>query len=191
MTLVTISGRVFDYNNITKDSIYIPDIIHSLTGLGRFNGHSTRIYTVGEHTLMCLIMAEKLGFSNRMKLLTFIHDFTEGYCSDCPAPLKALLPEFQHIEGKIEMAIYEHLGIEQPTEAEYRLIKRIDLTMLVIEMRDLTLHTYENFINEYTYTSMLEDEEMKLDNELWDRDLLKESLHSCFEDLMDKVKEGK
>jgi len=30
-----------------------------------------------------------------------------------------------------------------------------------------------------------------LDNELWDRALLKESLHSCFEDLMEKVKEGK
>lgn len=186
--LVTISGRSFDYKNITKDSIYIPDVIHSLTGIGRFNGHSTRIYTVGEHTLMCLIMAEKLGFSNRMKLLVFLHDFTEGYCGDCPAPLKYLLPQFQEVEANIETAIYEHLDIEPPTEEEYNLIKRIDLTMLAIEMRDLTKHDWESFVGEHTYTRMLEDNEMKLDNELWDRDLLKEGLTACLKDLMEKLK---
>ena len=141
--LVTYTGKKFDYNNITKDSIDVKDIAHSLSHLNRFVGHSSRPYSVAEHILWCLHMSQKLGHSTRMQLLTLIHDFEEAYTGDCPTPLKVLLPEFKTIAKKVENAIYEHIGIEPPTEEEKHLIKQIDLTMLAIEMRDLTLHAYD------------------------------------------------
>lgn len=156
--LTTYTGRNFDYNNITKESINIEDIFLSLPRLNRFVGHSSRAYSVGEHTYFCLMMAKKLGYTQREQFLTFIHDFTEAYVGDCPSPLKRLIPDYSLIESKVELAICEYLNIEPPTEEEYLKVKRIDMTMLVIEMRDLTLHDYSSFVNEYTHTEMLEDE---------------------------------
>ncbi|AYP68286.1 hypothetical protein PQE75_gp193 [Bacillus phage vB_BcoS-136] len=189
--LVTYSGLHFDYNNITKESINVDDIIHSLVGINRFNGHSSRPYSVGEHTFYCLLMAEKLGLSARERLLVFIHDFTEAYVGDCPAPLKHLLPTFQEIEARVETAIYEHLGIEPPTEEEYTMIKGIDLTMLVIEMKDLTLHEWVNFINEYTHIGFLKDSDFDLNVLNIDRSYLIHTLKSLLNHLLEEVENEK
>jgi len=162
--LVTYTGRKFDYNNITKDSVDVQDIAHSLSHLNRFVGHSSRPYSVGEHTLHCYNMAKNLNYPTRLQLLTLIHDFEEAYTGDCPTPLKVLLPEFKTIAKKVENAIYEHIGIEPPTEEEKYLIKRIDLTMLAFEMRDLTLHEYAEFIDEHTHMEFLYDRNFALKN---------------------------
>lgn len=167
--LVTYTGKIFDYNNITKESICVDDIAHSLSHINRFVGHSSRPYSVGEHVLWCQSMANDLGYSARLKLLTLIHDFEEAYTGDCPTPLKVLLPEFSVIAKKVENAIYEHIGIKPPTPEEKYLIKRIDLTMLAIEMRDLTLHTYEEFIDEHTHTEFLVNDSFDLHNEDYSR----------------------
>ncbi|MGD1416536.1 hypothetical protein [Bacillus stercoris] len=157
MSLVTYRGTKFSYENPTPEMIDIFDILRSLPRLNRFVGHSKRAYSVGEHSLLCYQMADKLGYSPREKLLTLIHDFTEAYVGDCPAPLKALLPDFAIIEKRVEEAIYSHFNIKPPTEEEHRKVKRIDLTMLVIEMRDLTNHEWKSFINEHTYEEMLSE----------------------------------
>lgn len=105
---------------------------------------------------------KKLGYSNRECLLTLIHDFTEAYVGDCPAPLKELLPKFSPIESRVEEAICKHIGIEPPTSEEYEKIKRIDLTMLLIEMRDLTKHSEEFFLKDTIYSEFLSDEDFFL-----------------------------
>lgn len=191
MSLVTYKGTEFNYHNPTPQMIDVEDILRSLPRLNRFVGHSSRAYSVGEHSFMCLVMAELMGFSAREQLLVFIHDFTEAYVSDCPAPLKRLLPDFAEYEAKVEDVIYQYIGIEPPTEEEQKKIKRIDLTMLVIEMRDLTVHAYENFINEYTYISVLDAPELQLfeDDVMSEKDL-RELLHICYDKLVMRVKGG-
>lgn len=158
MFLVTYTGKPFDYQNITPESIDVEDIIHALPRINRFIGHSKRAYTVAEHTIWCLAMAEELGYTTRQKLLVFLHDFPEAYTGDCPTPLKRLLPEFKEIEEKIETALYQRLGVTPPTYEEHLHIKRIDWTMLALEMRDLTLHDHTEYINAYTYEEIMEDE---------------------------------
>ena len=186
--LKTYTGRIFDFNNITKDSIYIPDVLHALPSLNRFLGHSSRPYSVGEHTLRGHLMCAELGFTPKQALYWFIHDFTEAYVGDCPTPLKKLLPNFKDYEAQVEQAVLEHLGIEIPTEEEYALVKRIDATMLVLEMRDLTLHDYENFINEDVYLDVLDDMRHKIHDEIYDTEDIKHSLIDTFNNLMKLVK---
>jgi uncharacterized protein len=157
MNLVTYKGNKIDYLNITKHCIDMDDIIHSLPRINRFIGHSGRAYSVAEHTLWCWLMAKKLGYSTRLILLTLIHDFSEAYTGDCPTPLKRLLPEFKVIEGKFEVAISEYLKVAPATEEEHKLVKRIDSTMLAIEMRDLTLHDFTEYVNDSTYEEVLAD----------------------------------
>ncbi|MER2006522.1 MAG: hypothetical protein ABS939_03640 [Psychrobacillus sp.] len=186
--LVTYTGKDFDYNNITKESICIDDIIHSLTRINRFIGHSKRAYTVAEHLFLCVIMAGELGYSAREKLLVLTHDFPEAYTGDCPTPLKQLLPEFKVIESKIEKALYEHLGIAPPTEEEHLKVKRIDNTMLVIEMRDMTLHDYSKYINELTHVELLDDIGFKVWENGYSEKQLQRFLHQEFSELMEDIK---
>ena len=186
--LKTYTGRIFDFENITKENIYIPDVLHALPSLNRFLGHSSRPYSVGEHTLRGYLMCADLGFTPEQAMYWFIHDFTEAYVGDCPTPLKKLLPNFKDYEAQVEKAILEHLGIEPPTEEEYALVKRIDATMLVLEMRDLTLHDYENFINEDVYLDVLEDVRHKIHDVIYDTEDIEDSLIETFNNLMKLVK---
>jgi len=165
--IITYTGKKFDYLNITPDSVDIYDIIHALPRINRFVGHSCRPYSVGEHTIYCYTMAKELGYTPRQQLVTFLHDFTEAYVGDCPSPLKKLLPFFEEIEHEVEKAIYQKLNIPMPTEEEYELIKKVDLTMLVIEMRDLTLHDHEEFINNFIYQDMLKNPNFVLNKKLF------------------------
>jgi uncharacterized protein len=187
MTLVTYTGRPFDFENITKDSIYIPDVLHSLPRINRFIGHSSRPYSVGEHTFLGLVMAEKLGYTPLQKLYWFKHDFTEAYVGDCPTPLKNRMPLFKEIEAEVEKAIEDHLGLKPMTEEEELLVKRIDNTMLVLEMRDLTLHDYNKYVNELTYLEMLEDDDFNISGKPWDDRVLANILEELFNNLIGEV----
>lgn len=186
--LVTYTGKIFDYDNITKDDICISDIIHSLTRINRFIGHSSRAYSVAEHTFYCLLIAEKMGYSTKQKLQVLIHDFTEAYVGDCPSPLKAKLPMFEEIESEVEEAILSHLELEQLTEEEYKLVKKADLTMLVVEMRDLTLHDHFKYINENTYLEILDDEDFNLNLKAFEEVELQKMLHNLFNNLFEEYK---
>lgn len=186
--LKTYTGKTFDYNNITKDNIDIDDVVRALTSINRFLGHSSRPYSVGEHTIRGFQMCCKLGYTPIQKLYWFIHDFTEAYMGDCPTPLKQLLPEFSAYEEKVELAILEHLGLEQPTEEDYKLVKKVDATMLVIEMRDLTLHDYEDYIEENVCLELLDDDTLKIGNKVYTNAELSKALKYIFNDLMKQIK---
>ena len=189
--LKTYTGRIFDFENISKDSIYIPDVLHALPSLNRFLGHSSRPYSVGEHTLRGHIICHQLGFTTEQKLYWFIHDFTEAYVGDCPTPLKKLLPNFKDYEAQVEKAILKHLNLREPTEEEYNLVKRVDATMLVLEMRDLTLHDYENFINEDVYDEIINDTNHKITSDLQPAHKVGEMLIESFDYLMKSMEEEK
>lgn len=192
MSLVTYKGTEFDYLNPTPKMVDIEDILRSIVRLNRFVGHSARAYSVGEHTFYCYAMAVKLGYSLREQLLVLVHDFTEAYVSDCPAPLKRLLPDFSKIEARVEDVIYQYIGIEPPTEEEQLKIKRVDLTMLVVEMRDLTVHQWENFINDYTYEEVLDEQILKLYQDTTvNEDRLRYVLQGIYDGLVKSVKEEK
>lgn len=176
-SLVTYEGKSFDYINPTAEMISIKDIRMSLSRLTRFLGHTHRNYTVGEHTFHCLVMAQKLGFTPREQLLVFVHDFTEAYVGDCPSPLKKLLPEFEHIERRVELAICRHIGISPPTQHEHIKIKKIDMTMLTIEMKQLTNHNWMEFYETDIHKEFVEDEDFDLTDPIGERmiqDLLKD-----------------
>lgn len=186
--LVTYTGKFFDYNNMNKDMIDIDDVIRSLVRINRFVGHSSRAYSVGEHSFYCMLMAEKLGFTYREQLLALTHDFTEAYVGDCPSPLKRLLPNFADIEARVEEVICEHMGIKPPTEEEWKKVKGIDMTMLVIEMQQLTLHKTDTHIGEWTHHEMLDDEEFILGEGMSEK-MLSELLRELYDYLIVRVKD--
>jgi len=148
--IVTYSGHNFDYGNIQENKIDLYDILHSLTRINRFVGHSIRPYSVAEHSLNCLTLSKELKYSKREQMLVLIHDFTEAYVGDCPSPLKELLPEYLEIEKKVERVIFNYFGLSPMTDVEHTKVKFIDRLMLIIEMRELTRHNdaWRNLISD-------------------------------------------
>lgn len=187
MPILTHRGSTFDYLKPTVESIDIKDIIISLIRINRFLGHTSRAYNVAEHSFFCLAMAQKMGYSKREQLLVFIHDFTEAYMGDCPSPLKELLPEFSVLEAEIEQVICQAFDIEPPTEEEYIKIKKIDMTMLVIEMKRLTKHEWESLLVHDVFIECIEDEDFNL-SEVPTEKLMFDLLIELFEYLMSEKK---
>jgi len=178
--LVTYKGNKISYYNLTKEDIDLDDILQSISRISRFLGHSSRAYSVGEHTLIGLIIAEEMNYSARHKMYWLVHDFTEAYVGDCPTPLKKIIPDFRNIEAQVEGAVMDHFGLEPMTANDYDAIKRIDRTMLVMEMRDLTLHTYQDFINDMVFENIIEDDYFTIGKNEQSADLIHKELLSAF-----------
>lgn len=81
--ILTRSGRKFDLARPTADMVDPADIAHSLSMQCRFNGHTSRYYSVAQHSYLVadLVPAED-------QLAGLLHDATEAYVGDLVRPLK-------------------------------------------------------------------------------------------------------
>lgn len=127
----TFSGKHFYYDKINKDDIVINDIAVSLSNICRFAGHLSHFYSVAQHAVLCSqLVPQEFAFEALM------HDATEAYCQDIPAPLKRLLPDYKLMEEKIDAVIREKYGLPPVMSTP---VKYADLIMLATERRDLGL----------------------------------------------------
>ncbi|UBN55277.1 HD family hydrolase [Pantoea agglomerans] len=130
--ITTQSGKHFDFNNISPDAICIEDIACALSNLCRFTGHVQDFYSVAQHSVHVSYLVPPT-----FALDALLHDAAEAYIGDCVSPLKALLPDYQEIEKRVELAVAKRFGIR--TLGKWPEVKRADLIMLATERRDLDL----------------------------------------------------
>lgn len=133
----TYSGKHIDYANPDPDQICIADIAHHLSLENRFCGQSAVAYSVAEHSLLCLEIAKKLGYSPHLQLRVLMHDFHEAYVKDIPTPLKKLLPDFHRLEKRFEYLIKVRYDLPNLTDREVNAIKYVDLVALKMEREAL------------------------------------------------------
>ncbi|HFY9979920.1 TPA: HD family hydrolase [Serratia marcescens] len=125
----THSGHHFYYQAISQDAIEIDDIAQALSNICRFAGHLDDFYSVAQHSVLVSRLVPP-----ELALEALLHDASEAYCQDIPAPLKALLPDYRDIESSVDNAIRSLFGL--PLEHS-PVVKRADLVMLATERRDL------------------------------------------------------
>ncbi len=128
--IITRYGHKVHFLKPRPDEIDIRDIAHALSRICRFNGHTIKPYYVANHLCLCADYAPA-----EVKREAFAHDWQEALCTDCPTPLKVLLPQFSEIEQRLEVVIARKWKLTHPLPAA---VKEIDQRMLVTEMRDLT-----------------------------------------------------
>ncbi len=126
------SGKKFHYLNPSIKEIDLKDIVHSLSVIPRFNGHTRVPYYVLQHLCIC----HDAGPEQFRKELIG-HDFGEYTMQDLPSPLKGLIPQYKEIEKRVETVIAKKFGFDFPY---HPVVKEIDLTVLATEMRDLLSH---------------------------------------------------
>ncbi|HFD3847762.1 TPA: HD family hydrolase [Serratia marcescens] len=129
--ILTFTGKRFDYEAPTVDAICIEDIAQALSHECRFNGHIPEFYSVAQHSVLCSqIVAPEFA------LEALMHDASEAYCKDIPAPLKRMLPDYQLIEEQFDAVIRQRFGL--PLRMDIA-VKYADLVMLATERRDLDI----------------------------------------------------
>jgi hypothetical protein len=126
-TIETVTGRLFDYHAPVID---IDDVAHGLAHACRFAGHTSRFYSVAEHSVLVanIVHAE----APHIALAALWHDAHEAYMGDLPTPLKAIIGKrWKHIASRIDEAVSDHLGLE------------VDLRHPIIKLADELAMAYE------------------------------------------------
>lgn len=132
-TIITRSGRYFDFIDPQPDQIDIEDIAWGLAMTSRFGGQvkpGVAFYSVAQHSVL---VASVVPQEHRFAAL--MHDAAEAYTGDMVGPLKQLCPDFKAVEKRVEAAIFAKFGIATPLDP---CVKHADLRLLRTEQRDLT-----------------------------------------------------
>ncbi len=129
-TIITRSGKYFDFLNPTADQIDINDIAWGLANTCRFGGQCLQFYSVAQHSVHVASIVPPEHYSEAL-----MHDAAEAYAGDIVRPLKQLLPDFKIVEDRIERVIADKYGLRFPWHDQ---IKHADLRLLRTEQRDLT-----------------------------------------------------
>lgn len=132
-TIITRSGRYFDFVDPQPEQIDIEDIAWGLAMTSRFGGQvkpGVSFYSVAQHS--CLVAS---AVPREHRFAALMHDAAEAYTGDMVGPLKQLCPDFKVIEKRVEAAIFAKFGIALPLDPS---IKHADLRLLRTEQRDLT-----------------------------------------------------
>lgn len=118
----------------------LEDVAHALALQNRFNGHTRRPYSVAEHSLLVMEIAQADGASVHQQLAALMHDAHEAYVGDVISPVKLAVGQpWQDFEAGEAHNLRRKFGL-LGTFAGCRPQMRLwDLMALATERRDLTL----------------------------------------------------
>lgn len=122
-------GTQFHFAAPRPGQIRLEAIAHALSRLCRYNGHTTRHYSVAEHAChVCDWVMKQPGSTALDGLTALHHDDAEYIIGDLPKPIKVTMPDFNALERSLDRAIALELKLIYPfpeiiKEADTRILK--------------------------------------------------------------------
>ena len=89
--ICTITGKELDIFALTEEDIDFTDIMHSLSQINRYNGHTKFPYTVAQHSVYVAQLEYKHSKDAKRALAALMHDAAEAYIGDIVRPIKNTL----------------------------------------------------------------------------------------------------
>lgn len=146
------SGKGVTPLELKVEQVVFDDIPHALSQKTRFNGHLREFYSVAQH---CTLGAEQLraaGKSVELQLAFHLHECSEVYLPDVPAPIKKRLfiyknpnvsfdtdaISWEELEDQHALVMFTALGLRDIYPLIHSdIVKAMDRSMLITEKRDL------------------------------------------------------
>ncbi len=133
--IMTATGRQFWPLEPRVEDVCIEDIAHALAHLCRFGGHTREFYSVAQHSAIAAMLLG--GACPRTALFGLLHDASEAYLVDVPAPVKhdPTFTFYREAEARLQRVIYSAFGLaggDEPLE-----VKAIDRRLLRTEQLQL------------------------------------------------------
>lgn len=107
--IVTRSGVKFHPLDPRPEDILIEDIAHSLANQCRYTGHTSRYYSVAEHSVRVALLLPR-----ELRLAGLLHDAAEAYLGDVARPLKHSfeMTPYRCAERRLEAAIASRFNLD-------------------------------------------------------------------------------
>lgn len=143
--MLTTTGGTFDLwlANPAQD-ISLLDIAAALAKINRWGGHTSRLYSVAEHSVRTsLLMEREHAIGNPTALMCgLMHDAHEAYTGDMGTPHKDLLNiignnAWHRWEANIQAQVLQRFDLAGSMREWHTHVKRADVQMLATEARDL------------------------------------------------------
>lgn len=135
--ITTYSGRdmgLMPIDFITPGDLTYKEVAHSLAHINRYSGHTSRPYSVAEHSLMCASIANAKGASPAHQLCVLMHDAHECITGDVTSPVKQMIgPAWHAFETDIQQKVLNSFGLYGAFMECMDLVKLCDLTALASE----------------------------------------------------------
>ncbi len=127
------------------EDIYLDDIAHALVNICRYGGHTTRHYSVAEHSVNVARLAAQVDAAAIPYAL--LHDATEAYLGDIVRPLKErdAFAEYRAAEVTLEAMILERFKLAPPSDKIRALVQRADRAVVRYEAIEIFC-TYPTWI---------------------------------------------
>lgn len=123
------SGRYFSFDNPEGFSYRIEELAHALGMICRFTGHTSRHYSVAQHSVLVSYLVPE-----RNAKAALLHDLHEALTNDIASPLKRRIPDYRREEQRVERAVLAHFGLSLPLHPD---VKAADTAALLMEQRHL------------------------------------------------------
>lgn len=143
--ILTHSGKRVDLLLPDPETLDIEDVAHALARLCRFTGHTSKFYSVAQHSVLVAESMPK-GSSKALRRSALLHDAMEAYLGDCSSPLKmamrlpsvngGLLASARSPYDVLEERFWASLALKYDLAYDPA-IKHADLVLLATERRDL------------------------------------------------------
>lgn len=127
--ILTFTGKKVDPLNPNPKVFDIIDMVHSLSMQCRFQGMTSKFYSVAHHSVLVSYICP-IEFAPH----AIVHDGSEYILKDIPTPVKSRIPEYREIEKEWQSMIYTYFGLDSIEPPE---VKIADKVILATEFRDL------------------------------------------------------
>ncbi len=108
----TYMGKQVDPLEMRVQDVDINDIAHALSLAPRFAGHTSKLYSVAEHSVNVALILRGWKCTPSIQLEGLLHDGSEAYICDIPKPIKQLMPEYRVIEQRLQDTIYKRFELK-------------------------------------------------------------------------------
>jgi hypothetical protein len=138
-SIETYTGKFFPVLSPSPRHVDIEDIVHALSNICRYNGHSIQFYSVLHHSILVHDYLKERGHSGKLLLVALLHDAAEAYTGDCTRPLKYSEEMYQYrvAYDRVEDAVFAAFDLTTKWEHpdEWKLIKIADNAVLMAEAK--------------------------------------------------------